>query len=1719
MQWESQPMTIQYRQPGSHGTGKYSFHFDDVSFPNLAKQGGSLWEQGSGNDFDFDWDDDLALIYNKPDGNGFTIYEDGEEITSKIYDIGTGNGTDGEVITDVQDAQGNPTGLLSVKGRNWCRKDGTLWQWADTGADPPEETDQESGIIAEGEVISDNPEIYGPKAENGFCLYLNGKEITETIIELRDDSQYERDRGKIITKYNPWCSKDGREYTYAPEEITNYGKEHGFTIRDAYGNDICAKESKKYMTVEGEYHYPLTPLIKDLSGYNYNSVSVPKNHVYIDPVSGRFKFYWDETPIYTQNIDNGNYDEINVTGLVNTPQISDPRGPYIETPISSGLNEYQDLLHYLQIFEMPISALVSRLEVFNVNGSDLPIWITAFNGANPVLENTTYKPSIELEFERINLEGSPPDVICVNFSAWQASVIEYNAWIGSLLGNIEIFSSGSAAETVFIAGQPDDVQDSWNYYNIKHLPLFKAGESYAIEYPTKPSPDSPTPVGTPSTSSLDLTINEDDGICADFYYYSYRTDNFGYSVKIRYIDPEEPEYANDAWTYKIENSGSLESLLTDYCWDELDCEYSWDYVGPHPGVSGNNGWSQETPDVPPLMPFPSLNPIARPSRYPLSRRLPLPYPIPDPIDTLPDYWTSLVAPSCWRSYIDDVGPPPDPFPLSYHPRSTAYNSFPVRHFYKWHQPNLLRLMFNLYGYSFECRILVPTRKIAEFLPENLSGYLKKIELKIKSGIGAFRASIIEYNPPFTGTYIILDSVICGTSHKDSNGIIDIDFENIPFLSSDKHYGLLLTHLGGDKIIFAYKQDTDTIGGSSSAYTSDWEQITGKLWMKIFIRESENPKNPLLISYNSKPINDIIVSDLSSGINNSMMQNSDKKAIIDPINNLIFLNKNDIVQPSLIRIPFSSIDSANSIIVNSDDGTAWFCEPATGRIGKISSDCQEILGEITLEQGVSSISASPYDGTCWFIDASRNKVGKLSPDCKEIIGEMTIPQGVSSISVSSFDGACWYINGSRNIIRKISQDCQYFIGIIIDSYDFIYSIATDPTDGSCWVGDTGSGKIGKIDINCSTYPVEIALWVTYPIISINMKNGECWVADEIYHKVYKINADCTGILGIVDFKEEGDYAYAKSISVNPNDGTCLIFGIRIEPDYEPRGYIWKINRYGNQISGKASLYDLKQNLNWAELELVSLNPADGTYWVAAKLWIGGFQEFNVLKISSDLQMVLGEISGFNRPSSISVDPNDGTCWVADGGITRISDIVDIHTPLDEIGVFNFDYNYKKYPDGVIAKNLEDGPPESDWESDFIDADINKIYIDPVSGRFRFHNDNLPEGRLTVSYNFNADSSDPRGFAYGELGIDPVNGRALFHPEDVPLFSSDETMTGLFYYKDYEGERPLPPVVLNAVERISDTPFILIGSKQENTSVWLEWNGKKIEIVEPDSETDWTYEIYLNNGANELNFTSKKHELESDVNAYSINYAVKLPTIDNESPVSSPSIILNGRKGRNTSIQLLHAVEGSDNFEEIVPISESQIWSYDWSNDYGQLNVGNNIFAIQSSDSIGNISEIVNKTIVHSTDLIGADEIDYEYFADAGDGDNIENDLKVNLVSVMGIEIPGDLSLNNPPSVKFDQNGNMYIVDYGNLCIKKINSKGIYEGWFGTDNNGETCWHEPDSGLIPVSGSGQGELYYPMDLAFDDDGNVYIMDIGTQHIKKFDADWNFITEWPVSAGFRI
>jgi hypothetical protein len=101
------------------------------------------------------------------------------------------------------------------------------------------------------------------------------------------------------------------------------------------------------------------------------------------------------------------------------------------------------------------------------------------------------------------------------------------------------------------------------------------------------------------------------------------------------------------------------------------------------------------------------------------------------------------------------------------------------------------------------------------------------------------------------------------------------------------------------------------------------------------------------------------------------------------------------------------------------------------------------------------------------------------------------------------------------------------------------------------------------------------------------------------------------------------------------------------------------------------------------------------------------------------------------------------------------------------------------------------------------------------------------------------------------------------------------------------------------------------------------------------------------------------------------------------------------------------------------------------------------------------------------------------------------IQLNLTKVAVIERVSGEPLYRPFSLKVDEEGNLYVIDFGDIHIKKISTRGDLLVRFGT-----------------ARGSAPGEFRNPIDYDFDPDNNIWVCDSETSLISVFDRRGSLI-----------
>ncbi len=104
----------------------------------------------------------------------------------------------------------------------------------------------------------------------------------------------------------------------------------------------------------------------------------------------------------------------------------------------------------------------------------------------------------------------------------------------------------------------------------------------------------------------------------------------------------------------------------------------------------------------------------------------------------------------------------------------------------------------------------------------------------------------------------------------------------------------------------------------------------------------------------------------------------------------------------------------------------------------------------------------------------------------------------------------------------------------------------------------------------------------------------------------------------------------------------------------------------------------------------------------------------------------------------------------------------------------------------------------------------------------------------------------------------------------------------------------------------------------------------------------------------------------------------------------------------------------------------------------------------------------------------------------------------------ISIPGEVFytdiLTQPAGIGVNEDEFIYIADRTNHCIQIFDSEGAY-----VDFMGKEC--DENTG----TGNQNGEFSAPADVAFDQEGNIYVLDAGNYRVQKFNSNREFVSSW--------
>ncbi|ULQ55960.1 NHL repeat-containing protein [Flavihumibacter rivuli] len=229
--------------------------------------------------------------------------------------------------------------------------------------------------------------------------------------------------------------------------------------------------------------------------------------------------------------------------------------------------------------------------------------------------------------------------------------------------------------------------------------------------------------------------------------------------------------------------------------------------------------------------------------------------------------------------------------------------------------------------------------------------------------------------------------------------------------------------------------------------------------------------------------------------------------------------------------------------------------------------------------------------------------------------------------------------------------------------------------------------------------------------------------------------------------------------------------------------------------------------------------------------------------------------------------------------------------------------------------------------------------------------------------------------------------------------------------------------------------------------------------------------------------------------------------------------------------LHATDGTEDNQVVV----------NWKGTKGALEY----VVYRGTTESGSFNEVHRTTDSIYRDTSVTNELRYYYKVKAFNNrlglsaySNIDSGYKqgsYKLVKIIGS--PGSLpgQFNRPYGLAFNNNnGLLYVSDYGNNRIQVLSPEGVFQRQFGNelyyprgiafDNNGNLFIansavnniqkYSPNEILISswgTTGTGPGQFNYMRAIACDRNGNVYVVDHNNHRVQKFTNDGNFLLTW--------
>ncbi len=218
----------------------------------------------------------------------------------------------------------------------------------------------------------------------------------------------------------------------------------------------------------------------------------------------------------------------------------------------------------------------------------------------------------------------------------------------------------------------------------------------------------------------------------------------------------------------------------------------------------------------------------------------------------------------------------------------------------------------------------------------------------------------------------------------------------------------------------------------------------------------------------------------------------------------------------------------------------------------------------------------------------------------------------------YNGECWVVSGGDTVYKLHANgdaDPSAIEGLTNAS-----DVEVNPVNGVVWIAVSAANTVFRYDPSTGKF-TPIPEIKTPTGISVNPADGTAWIAG--LDGVRKISADGEQILAEVIPPDgpSNDEAGRFNVAVNPKDGSCWIT--------DGKGPIARYDANGNLVANAPPMDEPKGGLS-----------VD----YQGNVWVADTQHDVVVRLSPN-GTVLAKVEGILTPVSPSVNPKDGSVWLA------------------------------------------------------------------------------------------------------------------------------------------------------------------------------------------------------------------------------------------------------------------------------------------------------------------------------------------------------------------------------------------------------------------------------------------------------------------------------------------